>query len=377
VARNLRYEFLRKVTQKVGDGLIATGHHRDDQAETVLLNLFRGSGARGLSAMQPRQADIIRPLLCLTREEINTYCCIEGLLPRSDESNGDFAFRRNRLRHELIPWLRQEYNPALTAALCRTAEILADENQFVRAYVQQHQLEWTCVGKAGFYLKATVFFELPNTVQRELILLLLEKLSGDLKGIGFSHVEQIRELFLQNSGSRQISLPRNLTARRNYDELWLGLRETYSEGPPILMAPRELACPGDTCILNQRLMLRCVEGLKQNNFANGLGPMKVAFDRDALELPLIVRTRRQGDRFRSLGAPGSRKLKEILIDRKVLAAERDKTALVCDQRGIIWIVGHCRSERARLASMTKSYIIIEAITQEATQYDEKSDDEGC
>ena len=364
-ARRLRYEYLRQVAAQVGGARIATGHHRDDQAETLLLNLLRGSGSRGLGAMRPQQGDVIRPLLCLTREEIESYCRQQDLQPRLDSSNRDTDFRRNRIRHELIPWLRRNFNPELTETLCRTAEILAAEQSFLQDYAAERLLDCAVETDRGYRLDARIFAGLPEAVQRSMIRNLLENLRGDARGIGFVHVEQIRHLFLRGRGTGRVKLPGRLQARTCYRELYIETLADSGQNSPaaakVPAVPAPLACPGDTVLPELGITLRCAVHPGNGVLPPELGPNRAAFDRAQLREPLIVRRRQPGDLFRPLGAPGVRKLKELLIDLKIPCEQRDAVPLICDAAGILWVAGQRRSERAAWSADTREYIMLEMI----------------
>jgi tRNA(Ile)-lysidine synthase len=367
VARRLRYSFLRQVAVGTGGALIATGHHRDDQAETVLLNLVRGSGGRGMGAMRARQAEVVRPILCLNRIEIEAYCLEQRLKPCEDSSNSNVEFYRNRIRHELIPLLRQRFNPAISDCLCRSAAIFADDQDFLRQYVMERFTDLAVRLDTGYQLDAAVFFQLHVSVQRQLLLVLLEQLRGDTRSISFSHVESIRNLFLHERGSRRIDLPGNWQARKSYQKLFI--ESTLPEG---VGARRSLAfsaeiekktilnCPGDTVLPDLGVEIHC--SLHSGPLPPGaiLNNARVAFDR-AMIGQLFVRHRYPGDLFRPLGAPGPRKLKKLLIDRKIPREVRDLLPIVFDESGILWLVGLCRAERGRITEQTQEYILMEII----------------
>lgn len=364
IARLLRYKYLHQVADEVGGGWIATGHHRDDQAETLLLNLLRGSGGRGLSAMHPRQGDVIRPLLCLTRSEIERYCHERDLQPRHDSSNDEVNLRRNRVRHELVPLLLRRFNPALTDTLCRTADILADGQEFLRGYVEANLLDWVVKIDEGYRLDARTFASLHVAVQRELLLNLLEKLRGDTRGIAFAHVEQIRELFLHDRGTRRVDLPGKWQARKSYQKLFIeAVADSEAKSENCLANNDllvELACPGDTFLTDFGVVLRCT--LHSGNWpVEMFDSHRVAFDRESLKMPLIVRRRRPGDLFRPLGAPGTRKLKKYMIDQKISVDQRDRAPVICDSDGILWVAGYQRSERGRLSVDTREYVMMELL----------------
>ena len=366
LARIERYRYLRQVSAQLGGGWIATGHHRDDQAETVLLNLLRGSGGRGLGAMLPINGDVVRPLLCLSRSEIEEYCRQRNLQPRIDASNADVELLRNRLRHELLPALKKQYNPGLTETLCRTASILAEEQDFLRCQAQE--LLPRMVGKiaGGCRIDAVLFCRLHVAMQRELLRLLMEQLRGDAKGIGFVHIEQIRRLVLRQDGSRCIDLPGGWQARRTYRQLFLVQMACASTDPVVepdlaLRQPVLLHCPGETALPECGVTIRCMRLAADAPRPTDLGPDKVVFDCAALRFPLQVRRRLPGDLFHPLGAPGSRKLKKILIDLKVPASERERLPLVCDDAGILWVAGLRRAERGRLKEDSRDLLVMERI----------------
>lgn len=370
VARQLRYQYLRRIAGEVGGAWIATGHHRDDQAETLLMNLLRGSGGRGLGAMRPKQGDVIHPLLCLGRSEIEAYCRERNIHPRHDSSNDEVEFRRNRVRHELMPLLQSRFNPALTDTLCRTADILSEGQDFLRGYVEEHLQHWTVRVDDGYRLEAKVFSSLPVAVQRELLMLLLEKCRGDARGLFFAHVEQVRELFLKDRGFQQMDLPGNWQARKSYQDLFIESvksagadqeRERLGHGDPI-----QLECPGDTFLPDFGILVRCTLHEGNGPLQGILDERRVAFDRESLQMPMVARCRRPGDRFRPLGAPGTRKLKKMMIDLKIPVGQRDRTPLIADAAGLLWVAGWRRSERGRLSANTRGYIMLELLNYDNT-----------
>ena len=364
--RRLRYEYLRQVAHHAGGALIATGHHRDDQAETVLLNLLRGSGARGLGGMRPRQGDIIRPLLCLTRAEVETWCRERNLSPHTDSSNGDINYRRNRIRHELLPLLRDHYNPSMVDTLCRTADVFADEHQFIHAYAEKIFAELVQATDEGVHMESERFALLPAALQREIVRCMVEKLQGHVRGLGFLQVERIRELFLHSAGTHGLDLPGGLRAGRSYRELSITVKTPRRFS--VWAGSADLQCPGETKVLPLDLTVHCrlVDGGPKLDFSGLMGNQAV-FDRTAIRPPLWVRSRRPGDRIQTLGSTGGRKLKELFIDLKIPLEKRDQIPLIGDEEGILWVVGCRRSDRAKVSGDMKSYIMIavDRLTDEA------------
>jgi len=196
VGREQRYRFLDEAAQTCGAKKIATGHHLDDQAETVLINLLRGSGLEGLKGIVPvREGRIIRPLLHIGREEILEFLNREGLPYIMDSSNSNLHFLRNRIRHQLIPELTARYNPAIVRGLSHTAEIIRREDDYLQAAVRQVLIRWGVVpGEADMLLPLADFIDLHEALQGRVIKCLLGSAAPSGKGIGYRHVEAVLAL---------------------------------------------------------------------------------------------------------------------------------------------------------------------------------------
>lgn len=357
-ARVLRYRFLRRTAAELGGALIATGHHRGDQAETVLLNLFRGAGSAGLGGMKPVAGGVIRPLLAAGREEIDGYCRANGLAPRLDSSNLSAEFLRNFLRLELIPRLADVFNANITATLCRTAEVVGDEHDFVAAAARA---VWPKVaGDEGGALTVDcrALDGLHVALRRELIRQAVEKSRGDLKGISFFHVEKLLELASAGATGKVNELPGGPTVRKEYGKLVFAAGETPAAAgiaPPGVA----LAVPGTTPV--PALGIVVTARLSAGRPPDG-GPHSAVFAWEELAPPLFVRTRQPGDRFR----PGGKKVKEFLIDAKVPQGRRDEIPVFTDGRGVIWLAGVRQARRGRPGPTTTNYLQIIIAKQEET-----------
>jgi tRNA(Ile)-lysidine synthase len=281
-----------------------------------------------------------------------------------DATNADVVFRRNRVRKELVPLLQANFNPLLTDTLCRTADIVAEDHDFMRRYVEDRLPKWVLSERGGYRFAADVFSQLHVAVQRELLLNLLSKLRGDVRGITFLHVEKMRELFRLERGTQSIKLPGQWQARKTYrdcfiepipaDELVAGDARKCEESI-------KLSCPGETVLFDYGIVCRCTVNSGSLPQPADLGPDRAAFDCADLQFPLMVRRRRPGDLFYPLGAPGGRKLKKVLIDLKIPFALRDVLPIICDDAGILWISGYRRSQRGRLSEATREYVLIEIV----------------
>jgi tRNA(Ile)-lysidine synthase len=223
-ARRERYAYLRRVRDEEKAAAIAVAHTRDDQAETLLLRLLRGAGATGLSGMRPRVGDVVRPLLAVSREEVLAHLRERGLEWREDPSNADTAHRRNRVRHELIPYLEERFNPGIRAALARTASLLADEAAHVRAEADSLLDAIAREEGEALSLGRLALAEAPAAVARAAIRQALAR-AGGLAHVGALHVERVLQLARAKAPSgRRLSLPGGREARFTRDDVRLERR---------------------------------------------------------------------------------------------------------------------------------------------------------
>jgi tRNA(Ile)-lysidine synthase len=207
IGREERYRFLEETAQTCGAKKIATGHHRNDQAETVLINLLRGSGLEGLKGIAPiREGRIIRPLLHVGREEILEFLDREGLTYLMDSSNLSPLFLRNRIRHQLIPELTARYNPGIVKGLSHTAEIIRREDDYLQTVVRQILSRWGIVpGEAEILLPLAAFIDLHEALQGRVIKCLLGVAALSGNGVGYKHIEAVLAL-TRSSRRRRASL---------------------------------------------------------------------------------------------------------------------------------------------------------------------------
>lgn len=345
-ARMLRWEYLRRVAAELGGALIATGHHRGDQAETVLLNLFRGAGGAGLAGMKPAGDGVIRPLLACGRDEIEAYCREQGLAPRTDSMNFCTDFQRNYVRLELMPRLAAAFNANIAATLCRTAEVVGDEHAFVAAAAEAAWPEAVAGDGDAMAVDCAALAGLHVAVRRELIRRVVAKKRGDLRGISFFHVEKLLELAFKGSTGGAVELPGGLTVRREYGSLvFAAAPPAAAIGPPGV----ELAVPGTTLL--PALGLAVTARLSAERPASG-GQHRAVFAWEELRPPIRVRSRLAGDRFR----PGGKKAKDYIIDAKVPRHRRDGVPVFTDGQGIIWLGGVRQGKRGRPGAATGTFL---------------------
>ena len=362
-ARVVRYQYLRSVAQDLGGAKIATGHHRDDQAETVLINMLRGAGSTGIRGIQPVNGDIIRPLLSVSRAEINEYCTKHHLEPRFDSSNLKINYLRNRIRIVLLPELEKQYNSAIKDALCRTATIIGDEHDFIQVTARSM---WSLVVTEQankIFIDAKKMEPIHIAVRREIFRMAIEKKQGCLTGISFHHVETLLELLSTGRVGSIVQLPGQLVSYKSYHGVYLGKNDVV-QPTKVDYLGQILSVPGTTYIPDLGIMINA-EVTDELNITSH-SPQVAVFDWLVLDPPLFVRIRRDGDKFQPLGFHGSKKLKDFFIDGKVARQMRDCTPIICDNHGIIWVGGYRQAENGKVTHDTKKFLQITIIKLEQT-----------
>ncbi len=324
-ARLERYAFLRDVKARVGAAWLALAHTRDDQAETLLLRLLRGSGLSGLSAMRARAGDVLRPLLCLSRADVLAHLRARGLAWREDASNADLALLRNRVRHELLPYLEARFNPEARVALARTATLLGDDGEAFAAQVDGAYARVARADDGAVVLAADALAALPVALGRGVVRQAL-RATGGLRGVLAVHVERLLALAgSPHRSGRGLTLPGGRGAHGRFGELHIGpRREAGSPFTVPLEVPGQVELPrGDA------LVARVDPGPAMSR--ERMAVVSVPAE------PLAVRTRLPGDRVRAKGREMS--LKRFLMERRVPADERARVALVAAGSEVLWVPG--------------------------------------
>jgi len=335
-ARDVRRSFLLEVAGREGSAAIALGHHRGDQAETFLHRLVRGSGTTGLAAMQPKSGPFIRPLLEVSKAQILDYLARHGLGHVEDGSNADLALTRNRIRHELLPLLRQ-FNPRIEEHFARLSKRLAGEEDFWRGE-ELRALERVGRVEAGeLWLEREGLLALHPALRSRVLRRALAQVRGSSMGICAAHIEALDEVLSGRRPQAECHLPGAWAARR-YDRLWL------RRSPPGPAPVVSLSIPGPG---RYRLPDGNELAVSLEDGAWGEGRDAVEFAAAKVSFPLLVRTVRPGDRFRPSGMEGRKKLKDFFVDEKVDTEARGRILLVEAFGEILWVAGVRRCEGAR------------------------------
>jgi len=344
-ARAARYDFLRAVAAAAGAGVIATGHTRDDQAETVLMRLARGSGLHGLAGMPPRRADLARPLLAAGHAEALSYCLSHGLTPRDDESNRSPLHRRNRVRHEALPLLDALY-PAASANIARAARLLAGDRALVERLAGRALDDAVAdTGASRAMLSAARWDRAEPELRPHMLRLLLDRLLGDAAGFDERAYESMLHACALAAPDTTHALPKGLTLTRHGDHIVLHRRQSTPQASPL----RDALLPVPGVVDTDVGRVRAERVTAPRDWA-GIPPDVAYLAPRAAGSELTVRAWRDGDRVRPLGLGGTRKVQDLFVDRKVPRAMRHTIPIVEGRLGIAWIAGLCTGEAYRVAS---------------------------
>jgi len=329
------------------------------------MNLLRGSGPRGLRGMQPvRDGLMIRPLLELGRDEILRFLEDCGIEYVRDSSNRSDRFVRNRLRASLVPEMRR-FNPRLDATLVRTAEILRSEDEYLQAIVEDRLREWgvpreTEVIGVPVDVLQSLHPALGNRVLKEL----LERMTPEGTGIGYAHVLAVAEMISRSEPAGEVALPNGVVARRDPAKGLLVLEKSgQGRGGGTSASPFELSVePPATVavdVIGAELRFSWADRGGMDFSVEG----RVYMDNERITYPLVVRSRRAGDRFQPFGMSGHKKLKDFLIDIKLPRRRRDEMPLVADRESVLWVPPWRLSERVRITGATRRILMVEMKAQ--------------
>jgi tRNA(Ile)-lysidine synthase len=354
-ARTARYAVFDAAAQTLGATAVATGHTLDDQAETVLLRLLRGAGSRGVSAIRARRGPYVRPLIDCRRADLIEYLEARGEPFRVDASNTDLTVPRNRLRHGVLKAIAADW-PGSVPALARFAELAADDEEFLVKTASEVMSAVALPAVGGVQvLDVRGLNPLPAALARRIVRAAIEAAGG---APAFRDVEAVRRLARADKLHGHLDLGGLAVERSGPALRFLG---PGSKRPAAESFEYPLAVPGRANIVETGVVIQAslTKGPSEQ-LARADGRVRAALQADTLRAPLVVRNRRPGDRLRPFGAPGSRKLQDLLVDRKVPREERDRLPLVVDQTGrILWVVGLTIAEEYRVTAPESGMVILE------------------
>jgi len=341
--RRIRYQYFQKVKVAENAQKIAVAHNRNDLIETFFINLFRGSGIDGLSSIDYKRDDVyIRPLLDVSREEIESYCMENELSPRRDHTNDENNYLRNRIRNELLPSLRQSYNPGLDATLYKTIQLMKNDKEFWQVHTEKLFNDCCKRENNSVRIDKNKFDALQEAERLQLMRLSISHVKGNLKNISLDLVR--RACTLRQTGT-VVYLDVLHQVRMTYDELFVEKINEKDKPDPIPELYTKQISKDQYLKIRGRL-----------DFQN-----TVALDVESVEGSVSLRHRKNGDVFNPLGMRGHKKLKDFLIDEKIPQSQRDKLWIVCDEHKILWVHPLRMCESCKITEETENILLISFI----------------
>ena len=354
--RKARYEVFQEVMREEQGTKIVLAHHQDDQAETMLHHLARGTGIAGLCGLKPVSGNRIRPLLCLKREEIEEYLRDDGRKWQTDSTNLDDTYTRNKIRHHVVRYLCDEINPETVSHMAETAEELRETEELlqmlteakVQQMVQRHQ---------EYGLISEQLRQEPVILQRRVFLEEIKRIAGFSRDFTRTHVQDIENLWTRQVG-KKVMLPYGVTACREYD----GIRIMKASGQTKQEEMRQEIClePGesvheisfDGLTVRYQIISNEFTQIPEKKYTKWL-------DYDIIKDSVVIRHRKPGDRIGVLNSGGNKKLKDYLIDLKIPQKERDSLWLLAAGQDVLWMIGDRISEKYKVTEKTRKILHIQ------------------
>ncbi|MDU1605447.1 MAG: tRNA lysidine(34) synthetase TilS [Clostridium butyricum] len=352
--RDARYNFFDDIVKDQGYTKIATAHNANDQAETILFRLMRGSGIEGLCGIKVRRDKIIRPILCLSRKEVEEYIEINNLKPRIDKTNFEKIYNRNKIRLDMIPYIKENFNEDIIQTLNRMSVLLQKDNEFIENSARSFYEKY-CIEQSDYFIIKKEMFDNKEAVVTRVIRYALTNFSKTHYDFEMKHIYEICNLAKNNSG-KAIDLPNKIYAENIYGDIYIKERININNidvKQEIVVNKNEIN--GKKIFFNdENIEFSVLKNdsnldLNQNNFIK-------YFDFDKINDSISLRKRKNGDKIIPLGMKGSKKIKDLFIDMKVPKEERDCIPLLCFDENISWIVGIRVSEEYKITNKTKNIL---------------------
>ncbi|TYQ15002.1 UNVERIFIED_CONTAM: tRNA(Ile)-lysidine synthase [Acetivibrio alkalicellulosi] len=360
--REERYKIFNAFSQKIGADKIAVAHNKNDQAETVLMNIIRGTGLYGLKGMDARRDNIIRPLLDIERSEIENYCNEHKLMPQIDSTNLKNIYTRNRIRLDLIPYINEMFDGDIVQKIIKMSDIVRCENVFIEDHVEKLYEQVLVESKDSEIILDLETIKTGHVALRRRVLRKsINQVAGSLKGIENKHIEDIIDLVEHGGVGAMIHLPNKIRIKKSYKTIKIYL---YKKPHQIPRYNKKVNIPGDTVIEEDGILLRAevIDNTGIDNYKNNKNSSSLQyFDYESLIEGINIRKRDNGDKFKPLNSNGTKKLKEYFIDNKIPQEIRDTIPLISKGNEIVWIIGYRINDKYKVTENTKKVLKLQVL----------------
>lgn len=356
--REIRYSEFEEFAHRIGATKIAVAHNKNDQAETIIMRIIRGTGLDGLKGMDHKRGKIIRPLLDTDRRDIERYCRDNALDPRVDSTNQKSIYTRNKVRLELIPYINRLFETDISESLNKMSLLLRDDHEYIEQSVTNLYNESVIKTKNNVLILDMNKLESYHPAAcKRVIRQAVRQIKGNLKGIENVHIEDVVEMIRSGRTGAVLQLPDGLRISRGYGELKIFLITDAEED---ISFDEPLEIPGMTRVesLGTSILASIYTDHEEavQSFRVDNKSMEQFFDYDKLKTGINIRNRRNGDIFRPYKSNGTKKLKEFFIDSKIPREVRGNIPLIVKDNEVVWIVGYKISDKFKVTENTKSIL---------------------
>ena len=349
-ARDLRLGYLNNLRKNINYDKIALGHNADDMAETVIMNLIKGSGLRGIRGIKPKNNYLIHPLLFATKKEISEYAEAKKLEHVEDMSNQDKTFLRNKIRHDILPVITQKFGLQCIHSICRTGKILAEIEEYIDHFTKT-ALKNVIISESDteIVLDNNKFLNYFKAIKKSIIIHLIEKMYGEYT---FNIINSVLELIENGRSNNRVEIGKKGLVIKYTDKVFFTRKEKQITETRVVQDKWNSI---SECNLKIKIsQVEKIDNIKhKNRFIEYI-------DFDTVRLPFTVRSWIKGDTFIPLGMSGSKKLHDFFIDEGVVNFKRKRIPILTDKSRIIWIIGYRISEKVKITEETKNILKLEA-----------------
>lgn len=355
--RDERYAFFERLKKKHRYTKVAIAHNANDQAETVIMRMMRGTGLDGLCGIRvKREGDIIRPILSLERHEIEEYCSINNLNPQIDKSNLEKIYSRNKIRLDILPYMQENFNEDIIKAINRMASILQKDNEYMDNESEKIYKKYCNYTNDELCLNNELF-KLNEAIVTRVIKKAFIKYANTHNNFEMKHIYEVIEL-IKLGTNKKINLPNGIIAENIYGNIYLRkkISSLKKNNNQEVVLKRNQVENTSINFGDYKISFNVLSNKNNIEFSNN--PLIKYFDYDNIKEGLSIRNRKDGDKIRLLGMKGTKKLKDIFIDLKIPRDKRDYIPILCFDNSIAWIIGHKVSEDFKVSKKTKNILKI-------------------
>ncbi|OOM82044.1 tRNA(Ile)-lysidine synthase [Clostridium puniceum] len=364
--RQVRYDFFEEIIEKEDFNKIATAHNANDQAETILFRLMRGTGLEGLGGIKAcRDNKMIRPILCLSRQEVEEYIQLKNLKPRIDKTNFEKIYNRNKIRLDILPYMKENFNEDIIQTLNRMSLLLEKDNEFLEKLALKAYKKY-CIEYDDYFIIKEEIFKQEESIINRVLRHAVTRYSKSNYDFEMKHINEIFSLSQKNSG-KLIDLPNGIYAENIYGDIYIKNKSNKYNGNN---KKEEILFSKDNT--NNKIVsfdkfiieFSIINNYQREDISLNQGNLIQYFDFDKINDNILIRKRINGDKIIPLGMSGNKKLKDIFIDMKIPKEERDSVPILCIDEKIAWIVGIRTSEEYKVTNQSNNILKIVAKRKE-------------